>query len=41
MVIIMPRSNPWSSLIEGIELFTTDYMTERLQPDQKKREPLE
>ena len=41
MVIIVPKSDPWASLMEGLELFTSDFMTKRIQPDQKQREPLE
>ncbi len=35
---IIPFHNPWQNMIEGVELFTPDFMENRNQPSQQKRE---
>jgi len=35
---IIPYHDPWRNLIESTESFTTDFMNDRKQPDQQKRE---
>jgi len=35
---IIPFHNPWQNLIESLDTFTPDFMTERNQPDIQKRE---
>jgi antitoxin VapB len=37
-VILLPYDNPWKSWIEGLRLFSDDFMETRPQPDQQKRE---
>ena len=37
-VILMPLVNSWDSLIGSLDKFTKDYMTDRDQPKQQKRE---
>jgi antitoxin VapB len=37
MVILIPKDNPWSSLITSLDQFTDDYMEDRSQPAQKNR----
>jgi len=35
---IIPFHNPWANLIESLDNFTPDFMTNREQPDNQKRE---
>ena len=35
---IIPFHNPWQNLIESLDTFTPDFMTDRNQPDNQKRE---
>ena len=35
---IIPFHNPWENLIESLDIFTSDFMTTRDQPDNQKRE---
>ena len=35
---IIPFHNPWENLIESLDIFTSDFMTTRDQPDSQKRE---
>lgn len=37
-IFIIPFHNPWESLIEGVKLFTEDFMKERNQPSLDNRE---
>lgn len=39
-VLLIPKSDPWESLIRSLDLFTDDFMAERSQPGMDKREPL-
>jgi antitoxin VapB len=39
LVVLIPKDNPWDSLIHSLDHFSDDYMTEREQPDLEKREP--
>jgi antitoxin VapB len=41
MVILLPRERPWASLIQSLDEFSDDYMSERNQPGQQEREDLE
>jgi len=38
---IIPFHNPWQNLIESLDAFTTDYMSDREQPIEQKREPFD
>lgn len=40
MVILIPKDDPWASLIKSLDQFTDDFMNERDQPDQVPRENL-
>ena len=40
IVVLMPKDDPWSSLIDSLNQFTDDFMDTREQPDQKPREDL-
>ncbi len=35
---IIPFHNPWQNLIESLDIFTNDFMTDRKQPNNQKRE---
>jgi antitoxin VapB len=37
---IIPFSNPWGSLIEGVDSFTSDFMLSRDEPASQTRESL-
>jgi antitoxin VapB len=37
-VVLIPLVNSWDSLIGSLDMFTKDYMTDRNQPEQQKRE---
>ena len=39
-VVLIPLVNSWDSLISSLDKFTKDYMTERNQPRQHKRETI-
>lgn len=41
MVILIPKNNPWASLISSVHEFSDDFMEERHQPFQQTRETLE
>lgn len=38
VVQLIPRSDPWSSLLGSLEKFSSDFMSERIQPELDKRE---
>jgi antitoxin VapB len=40
VVILIPKDAPWSSLAESLDLFSSDFMENREQPPQVKREGL-
>ncbi|MFZ0612747.1 MAG: type II toxin-antitoxin system VapB family antitoxin [Desulfobacterales bacterium] len=40
MVILLPKDDPWSSLINSLDQFTDDFMENREQPNQTPRENL-
>jgi antitoxin VapB len=37
-IYVIPYHNPWESLVDSIGKFTADYMKDREQPAQQKRE---
>ena len=39
-VILIPKDDPWESLISSLDNFTSDFMTERSQPPTDEREKL-
>ena len=39
-VVLIPRVNSWGALFDSLDKFSDDYMTERDQPAQQKREAL-
>jgi len=40
IVVLIPNENPWQSLFESLDQFTDDYMEERAQPPEQKREDI-
>ncbi len=36
-IYLIPFHNPWQNLIESVDLFTTDFMEDRIQIDYQKR----
>ena len=38
MVVLIPKDDPWSSLVNSLDQFTSDFMDVRKQPSQKSRE---
>ncbi len=40
IVILMPKDNPWVSLVDSLEHFSDDYMDERNQPQVQVRDQL-
>jgi len=39
-VVLLPAKGIWSSLVESLDKFSEDFMTERRQPKGQKREAL-
>ena len=37
IVILFSKTNPWVPLLNSLDKFTDDFMTERSQPDQQAR----
>ena len=41
MVVLLPRDDPWTPLIESLDMFSDDFMAERNQPaEQQTRDNL-
>jgi len=40
MVMLIPKDNPWASLVNSLEQFSDDFMITREQPEQQSRENL-
>jgi antitoxin VapB len=40
LVILIPKEDPWGSLIHSLDHFSDDFMTERSQPELEDRESL-
>ena len=40
IVILIPKENPWSSLVTSLDEFTDDFMVQRNQPNEQVRESL-
>lgn len=38
MVVLLPKDDPWSSLVSSLDQFTDDFMETRDQPTQNYRE---
>jgi len=40
MVMLIPKDDPWASLVNSLEQFTDDFMITREQPEQQSRKNL-
>lgn len=40
IVVLLPKSDPWAPLFNSLDKFTDDFMSERVQGEPEKREPL-
>ena len=40
MVVLLPKGDPWSPLVNSLDQFTDDFMNDRDQPYQDSRENL-
>ena len=40
MVMLLPKDSPWASLVDSLDRFSSDFMDERNQPEEQRREPL-
>lgn len=38
VVCLIPKSNSWEALFDSLNKFSEDFMAERVQPEQDKRE---
>jgi antitoxin VapB len=38
MVVLLPKDDPWSSLVNSLDQFTEDFMNSRNQPNQDSRD---
>jgi len=36
-VVLLPKEDPWNTLIQSLEMFSDDFMEERQQPEQYDR----
>jgi antitoxin VapB len=41
LVVLIPKEDPWDSLIQSLDGFSDDFLAERKQPELEMREPLE
>jgi len=39
-VMLIPKDDPWESLLSSLDEFSDDFMVDRLQPEVDKREKL-
>ena len=40
IVMLLPKESPWTSLVDSLDRFSSDFMDERNQPDQQQRADL-
>jgi len=40
IVILFPKRSPWGPLVNSLDKFSDDFMTERDQPEQQRRKSL-
>lgn len=40
IVMLLPKDSPWASLVDSLDRFSSDFMDERIQPEEQRREPL-
>ena len=39
-IILVPKDDPWAALVDSLDRFSDDFMSERLQPELEDREQL-
>lgn len=39
-IVLIPKDDPWQVLFQSLDLFSTDFMESRTQPEQTARETL-
>jgi len=39
-VVLIPITGSWLTLVDSLDQFSPDYMAERSQPDEQRRQPL-
>jgi antitoxin VapB len=37
-VVLLPKSRPWDTLVESLDMFSQDFLTTREQPHQNREE---
>jgi len=40
IVMLLPKESPWTSLVDSLDRFSSDFMDERNQPEQQARSSL-
>jgi len=40
VIMLLPRSHPWESLIKSLDMFSDDFMNDRSQPEEQQRDGL-
>ena len=40
IVMLFPKESPWTSLVDSLDRFSSDFMNERNQPNQQERASL-
>ena len=40
IVMLLPKESPWTTLVDSLDRFSSDFMNERNQPDQQQRASL-
>lgn len=38
MILLLPKRNPWGSLLKSLDRFSEDFLSDRKQPASQKRE---
>jgi antitoxin VapB len=37
-VVLFPKSHPWNTLVQSLEMFSDDFLRSRKQPEQRREE---
>ena len=37
IVMLLPKESPWTTLVDSLDRFSSDFMNERNQPDQQQK----
>lgn len=40
VIVLLPKKNPWQALIDSLDKFSDDFLSERNQPEQQTREDI-